>query len=138
MLILGQFIMCCLQLVMLSVEKHMSLSDCFKKSFSLIYNNFSHTIFFTFCLLSLWYIFTMYFNLPIIIYSFIEVFKEGIVPRGYATYPMHVLVLSSLWGSLSGMLIWPFIISAITLFYYDIKVRSEGFDLLEAIKFQKQ
>lgn len=138
MLIFSQFLVCCLQLVILSVEKPMSLWDCFKRSMILIYKNFGHAIFFSFCLISIWYVFTMYFNIPIIIYSFIEVFKDGIVPRSQATYPMHVLVISSIWGSLAGMLIWPFIVSAITLFYYDIKVRTEGFDLSEALKFQQQ
>jgi hypothetical protein len=66
--------------------------------------------------------------LPVFIYQMSESIRHGsgnqlIMP------PDSTLILSQILAYLTGSIIWPLYAIATTLFYYDVRIRSEGFDL---------
>lgn len=66
--------------------------------------------------------------LPLLIYQVGESIRHGsggqlILP------PDSTMILSQILTSLAGSIIWPLYAIATTLFYYDVRIRSEGFDL---------
>lgn len=136
--ILFQFLLCGFQFVSLCVEDtKKSLFAPFIKSIDLLSANILRSSGFMFCLMFIIYVLIFYFNVPPMIYVFYEMFKEGMVAASNYTYSLPSLIITSLWGSSVNMLIWPMIISALTLYYYDVKVRNEGFDLKQAIRYEK-
>jgi hypothetical protein len=131
-----QFLICFLQMVIFAIEKS-SISECFVRSYKLVYNNATKSAIFMLCLTSLTYVITLFFDLPALVYFISEIIKTGISNVSTEGYPVHVIIIFSLWGTLVAMIFWPFIVSGITMFYYDLKVRYEGFDLLHIINNEK-
>lgn len=136
--ILFQFLVCGFQFVSLSIENSKgNLFKPFISSIDLLSTNILRSSGFMFCLLFIIYVLIFYFNIPPMIYIFYEMFREGVVAASNYTYSLPVLIVSSLWGSAVNMLIWPMIIATLTLYYYDVKVRNEGFDLKQALFLEK-
>lgn len=135
--IILQFLICALQIVIVTIED-ITVVGSFLKSIDIVANNVTRSGVFAISLTMLWYLLVLYFNMPPLIYSFYEMFKDGMMTASAGTYPLHVLIVATLWGFLVNMLTWPWVVSGLTLFYYDIKVRNEGFDLLKALQIEKR
>lgn len=132
---LVQFLVCMLQVVIFVVEKATVLQS-FINSFKIPYADISRAFKFIFCLTGLWYGLLIFFNTPAIYYMFYELYREGLTST--EGYPIHVLAVMTFWGDIISMFLWPMVISAVTLFYFDAKVRLEGFDLSLALKTNTQ
>ena len=64
---------------------------------------------------------------PVWIWSILELTRLGINQQD--RIPLHVQTVLNIWSSLANLLVLPFHISALTLFWYDCLVRKEGLDL---------
>ncbi len=67
--------------------------------------------------------------LPMLIHQFEEVARHGASSGAFASQPEAVTILTQILMFLAGSLILPLYSIATTLFYYDIRIRREGFDL---------
>ena len=70
---------------------------------------------------------SMALHMPV--YSWVWYEKARLGLGASATPPMYVRLVLTLWSSLASILLTPFALSAITLFWYDCQVRSDGLDL---------
>jgi hypothetical protein len=67
-------------------------------------------------------------SLPLTIHQFTELMRHGSTGQ-IAPPPDSIMILSQILTFLAGSLILPLYSIATTLFYYDIRIRREGFDL---------
>jgi len=67
--------------------------------------------------------------LPLAVHEFGEVVRHGSAGGSFAATPDAVTIASQILMFLAGSLILPLYSIATTLFYYDIRIRREGFDL---------
>jgi membrane-anchored glycerophosphoryl diester phosphodiesterase (GDPDase) len=67
--------------------------------------------------------------LPMAVHQFGEVVRHGSAGSSFAATPDAVTIASQILMFLAGSLILPLYSIATTLFYYDIRIRREGFDL---------
>jgi len=67
-------------------------------------------------------------SLPVTLHQFGEVMRHGSGGQ-IAAPPDSIMILSQILTFLAGSLILPLYVIATTLFYYDIRIRREGFDL---------
>jgi hypothetical protein len=67
--------------------------------------------------------------LPMAVHQFGEVVRHGSAGGSFAPTPDAVTIASQILMFLAGSLILPLYSIATTLFYYDIRIRREGFDL---------
>jgi hypothetical protein len=67
--------------------------------------------------------------LPLALHQFGEVVRHGSAGGSLSSPPEAVTIASQILMFLAGSLILPLYSIATTLFYYDIRIRSEGFDL---------
>jgi hypothetical protein len=67
-------------------------------------------------------------SLPLIFFYFSEAIRHG--ANGQIPLPPDAtMIFSQILNFLAGSLIWPLYAIATTLFYYDVRIRREGFDL---------
>ena len=133
--LLIQFLFCGLQIIIL-VAENLSIKEIIEKSYNIMSKDLFRILGFGFSLFSLWYIFVIFFNLPASVYMFYEMIESGSYLKA-ETYPIMIIIAVSFFANIVKMLIWPFVVSGITLYYYDSKVRLEGFDLLQSIRQEK-
>lgn len=69
--------------------------------------------------------------LPVAAITFFDAMQHGLTSGGAGKYepPLYILVLAQSWESLIGMYLRPLVALAFGLFYYDLRLRSEGLDL---------
>jgi hypothetical protein len=75
-------------------------------------------------------------SLPVAVLTFADAMQhglgaggaEGAFSGGYKP-PLYILVLAQTWESIMGMYLRPFVVFAFGLFYYDLRLRSEGLDI---------
>jgi len=67
-------------------------------------------------------------SLPVILHQLSEVMQHGTTGH-MAAPPESIMIISQIMTFLAGSLILPLYTIAMTLFYYDIRIRREGFDL---------
>ena len=129
-----QFLVCILQMVIFASDKS-SISASLGKSFQVLLKFPLRSIFFGICLGLFFLFLTMFFQykgLLLVVLGLLnftsisEELKAGII-----------MVSSSVWFSIVNMFMWPLILSSITLFYFDIRIRSEGLDLKQMLSKNK-
>lgn len=69
------------------------------------------------------------FNWPVFVWLAFEFVHLSASLRHTGALPPHVSIVASFWANLANMVLWPYIIAIVTLFWYDCQVRSEGRDL---------
>lgn len=67
-------------------------------------------------------------SLPVILFQISETLRHGSGGQ-IVTPPDSTLIISQIMTFLAGSLIWPLYSIATALFYYDVRIRREGFDL---------
>lgn len=80
-------------------------------------------------------------SLPAVGITFFEFFRHGMSAEHMtdpSKMPMYVLVLTQAWESLVNMLLWPVTWLTYGLFYYDLRVRQEGLDVLQNLRLLEQ
>ena len=73
--------------------------------------------------------------------SALEFFRHGMSAEHLADptkVPMYILVLTQAWESLVNMLLWPVTWLTYGLYYYDLRVRQEGLDVLQNLRLLEQ
>jgi hypothetical protein len=98
-----------------------------KHAYALLFGNVLRVIPFTLILfLFSWVIISVLMS-PAWIWSIIELTRLGINQQYHI--PLYIQTVLNLWSSMANLLVIPFQISAMTLFWYDCLVRKEGLDL---------
>ena len=122
------------KIIIFSVEQ-LSIEKTFKTWFLLIPKNFLRFISFIVLFGLLEYILYLSLNMPNHIISFSDFILGEINPL--QGIPIHLMVIYYIWSTAVLMILKPFELSAILLFYYDYKARTEGFDLHTHLKISK-
>jgi hypothetical protein len=75
-------------------------------------------------------------SIPAVALSTFEMIRHGVSTTvgDPSKMPMYVLVVTQAWESLVNMLLWPITWLSFGQFYYDLRVRQEGLDLLQNLK----
>lgn len=131
----SQLFFCTIQLVSIVVED-LPVKYSLVKSFDLVYHNWFRFIMFVVLLYTL--CFFLYLSMYILFYGGFAVIgtliSESLHNEKLTDYLVYCFEAVDIIGfTLIITLIWPFIISGATLFYYDAKARSEGIDLHQAL-----
>lgn len=126
-----QFLFIVLQLVIYTTENS-SMAYCLEKSLRIILRNPMRCIVFINCLIFLWYVLAIFFEYPIMLGAAGLSVGVGQVPEEY--FPAIFFIFSAIWTNVINMFLWPFLVSSIHTFYYDIRIREEGFDLHSLLK----
>jgi hypothetical protein len=80
-------------------------------------------------------------SLPAVAISMFEVFRHNLSSMATADparMPVYIIVLTQAWESIVNMLLWPITWIAYGLFYYDLRIRQEGIDVLQNLKLLQQ
>jgi hypothetical protein len=78
-------------------------------------------------------------SLPLAFLAGFEFFRHGITSGVHPDpmkVPLYYMVVAQAWESLIHMVVWPIITIAFGLFYQDLRMRQEGFDLLKKLELQ--
>lgn len=116
-------------LVMLACEED-SVIVVMGRSMGLVFKHFWRTAAFG-LLFSLTFTVISYpMSLPVAVITFSDAIQHGLAQGGEGYKPpLYVLVLAQTWESLMGMYLRPLVMIAFGLFYYDLRLRSEGLDI---------
>lgn len=103
------------------------------RSLNLIFRHFWRALGFG-CLFSLtFFIISIPLTLPISVLTLADYFQHGLSGKEAlaAAYkpPLYVLVIAQTWESIIGIVLRPMVLFCFALFYYDLRLRSEGLDI---------
>lgn len=104
------------------------------RSFSLVYRHFWRSFAFGLVFLITFTVISYPMSLPIAVISFTDALTHGLSGANSAGLdgykpPLWILVLAATWESIMGMYLRPLLFFAFGLFYYDLRMRSEGLDI---------
>ncbi len=97
------------------------------QSLRLLRTNLFRTLVFGFLLFVLYTVLSLAMTLPLQTWFILEVIFNR--PDDLTLVPIHKSLMMSIYQALTFSILWPYIFAAITLFWYDCRVRSEGLDL---------
>jgi hypothetical protein len=96
-------------------------------SYKLVFANMPRLVLFSIALFFFSLTLSLVLNAPAFLWAFLEMTRLGVSKQHYL--PMYIHVVMNLWQNLVHLLLTPFYLSAVTLFWYDCRVRKEGLDL---------
>jgi hypothetical protein len=106
------------------------------RGFLLAFNDFGRTCSFVLLLFTAVTAISYPLSLPVVALSLGDVVHQGLNSPNLAqsyNVPMYLLIISQLWESVVNMLLWPVIFLAYGLFYYDLRQRQEGLDIIRSL-----
>ena len=105
------------------------------RGFSLTFNDFGRSLFFAILLIVTVYSLHYPLSLPAICVTVFELFRHGVSSANSNPMhmPLYVLVFTEAWESIVNMFIWPVTWLAFGQFYYDLRIRQEGLDVLQTL-----
>ncbi len=77
-------------------------------------------------------------SLPVVLVSIFEFMRQGMSPEFLTDpgkMPFYFTLFSQTWESIIGIVLWPISFMATGLYYYDLRMRKEGIDLIRQIDF---
>ncbi len=107
-------------------ERGEILASC-GHAFRLMFRNFPRALLFGFLLFVLFTTLSLAMSMPIQMWTLFELMFNRVGEPG--VIPFHVSVVANIYQILVGTVLWPFIFTALTLLWYDCRVRSDGLDL---------
>jgi hypothetical protein len=130
-------------LVVLSVVacEETGLGNVLTRGFALPMRDFGRTLLIGFVLFVTISTLSYPLSLPAVLLSLFEFFRHGMSAEHLADptkVPMYILVLTQAWESLVNMLLWPVTWLTYGLYYYDLRVRQEGLDVLQNLRLLEQ
>lgn len=143
-LVLTALIFWLVGLVVLSVVacEETGLGNVITRGFALPMRDFGRTLLLGFVLFVTISTLSYPLSLPAVILSCMEFFRHGMQAGANLSdptkVPMYILVLTQAWESLVNMLLWPVTWLTYGLFYYDLRVRQEGLDVLQNLRLLEQ
>lgn len=104
------------------------------RSFGLVYRHFWRSFAFGLVFLITFTVISYPMSLPIAAISFADALTHGLSGANSAGIdgykpPLWILVVAQTWESIMGMYLRPLLFFAFGLFYYDLRMRSEGLDI---------
>lgn len=109
------------------METERSWWNHLKHAYKVLFENALRVIPFTMTLFLFSWIIIFVLMSPAWIWTIMELTRLGINQQHHI--PLHIQTVLNLWSNLTNLLVIPFQISAMTLFWYDCLVRKEGLDL---------
>jgi hypothetical protein len=108
------------------------------RGFSLTFHDFGRTLLFGLILVTTVSMLSYPLSLPAVLLSLFEFFRQGMnteaLTEPMKAVPLYVLILTQAWESIVNMLLWPVTYLAFGLFYYDLRMRQEGVDVLQKLE----
>lgn len=104
-----------------------SLPSLVGQAYRLLFSSLPRLVVFAIALFVFSSVLSTVLNAPIIVWASAEMLRQGVTQQHHL--PMHVNLAINIWGSLIHLVLSPFYTAAITLFWYDCRVRKEGLDL---------
>jgi hypothetical protein len=103
------------------------------KSFSMMFKHLARTAGFGLAFMLVYWCVYYPLSLPLGVLTGIDYWQQGVfnASERAAAYqpPVYLLIVSSVWESIIGMLMRPLAVCAWGYFYFDLRMRSEGLDL---------
>ncbi len=95
-----------------------------------LFGNFPRLVLYVILLITFASILSTTLNLPLGIWTAMEM-KRIALSEGMTdpSIPLHVSFVVSIWGNLVNMVMFPFMVGAMTVCWYDCQVRREGIDI---------
>jgi hypothetical protein len=118
-----------LALVLVACEEQ-SVVEVIGRAISLVFRHFWRSVAFGIVFAVTFTVISYPMSLPVAVITFTDAIQHGIAAAG-GEYkpPLHVLVIAQTWESLMGMYLRPLVVIGFGLFYYDLRLRSEGLDI---------
>lgn len=110
-----------------TAERERSLGAHLAEGLGLLGHNFARMLLFALALFLFSAIVSMALHAPVYAWAMYEQGRLGMTSQ--VALPLHVSAVINLWTGLINIILMPFYISTLTLFWYDCKVRAEGLDL---------
>lgn len=104
------------------------------RTLHLVFNNFGRAVAFASLFAMVFTIISFPLSMPVAALTFSDALQHGLTAAtdgaaGAYKPPLYILVLTQVWEALMGFLLRPLTLFAFALFYYDLRMRSEGLDL---------
>lgn len=126
----------CMVLTIAACEEQ-PLSALVSRGFSLTVKDFGRSLLFGVLLLATLSLLSYPLSLPLVALSVFEFFRHNMSTETLtdpAKMPLYVLVATQVWESLVNMMLWPITFISYGLFYYDLRMRQEGLDVLKNLE----
>lgn len=108
-------------------ENQQNTWQCMKQGLKQVFENLPRLLPFALVLFFFTWIVMLTLMTPALIWTILELQRLGIDQQHHI--PMHISLVTNVMRGVIELLSGPFIISALTLFWYDCQVRREGLDL---------
>lgn len=143
LLITYQIFLCLFPLVAIATSPGEGVFKAMAHSLRLLFTHSKRALIFGSLLLTLYFLLALILQLPSLFWLAMEFQRlstqQELTSPG--VIPLHLSVASHIWSSLTHIILWGFMFAAITLFWYDCQVSSEGLDIrlaLEGFKARKR
>ncbi len=110
-----------------TAERPRALGAHVAEGLGMLGHNLARILVFALALFLFSTIVSMALHAPVYAWALYEKGRMGMTSQ--VALPMHVSAIINLWTGLINIILMPFYISTLTLFWYDCKVRAEGLDL---------
>lgn len=130
-----QFIFISMQFVCYGIEKTTFIM-AIMRSVAIIIKQPGKTILFGICIGGLYVIINMYFQYPTMLV--LAMISVAIEPLSKELAVFMIMISINTWSHLVNLLMWPFLISSVVIFYYDTLIKTEGLDLKLLIKKEQE
>lgn len=116
--------------------EELSIGSLFGRTMSLLFSNFWRSSFF--CSLLFIVVLTISYplSLPMVLVSIFEFVRQGMSTEFLTDpqrMPFYYTLFNQSWESIVSIITWPISFMAVGLFYYDLRMRQEGIDLIDRI-----
>lgn len=121
-----EFIFISIQFTTYAIERS-SFIECIKRSAYIIFRRPAKTILFGVCVAGIYFVFNAYFIYPGM--GILAMLSVNLKDFSEELAMLLMMVSINTWSHVVNLLLWPFLISAVVLFYYDTLIKIEGLDL---------
>ena len=114
----------------------LSIVGLFRRSLSLLFQDFWRAGYFCTLLFIALMVIQYPLSLPIVLVSIFEFLRQGMTTEFITDpgkMPFYFTLVNQAWESIISMVTWPISFMATGLFYYDLRMRKEGIDLIRQI-----
>ncbi len=114
----------------------LSVSGLFKRTVSLVFQDFWRAGYFCTLLFIALVVISYPLSLPLVLVSIFEFMRQGMSPEFLTDpgkMPFYYTLFNQTWESIVSIITWPISFMATGLFYYDLRMRKEGIDLIRQI-----
>lgn len=114
----------------------LSVGALFGRTFSLVFQDFWRASYFCLLLFIALIVISYPLSLPLVLISIFEFLRQGMTTEFLTDpgkMPFYYTLFNQTWESIVSIITWPISFIAIGLFYYDLRMRKEGIDLVRRL-----